>query len=178
MQLLHKIEHLVLGWLKNVPHLPNNARKWLAKNIWWIVLIAAILGAIAAVFELLALFVTASLIDSPSNSYLLFGRVTPYTLAVDTISFVFGIVMTVLAAMAVNPLKALQKKGWVLSFMALLVYAFSIVVSAILTLNFFGFLFTIIFGAIFAAVGAYFLFEIHSCFNHDGKPAKKSTKKV
>jgi hypothetical protein len=71
-----------------------------------------------------------------------------------------------LLALAITPLKAKQKKGWVLLFITWLLGALSVVVTAILTLSVLNFITSVIFGALWVAVGGYLLFEMHGQFAH------------
>lgn len=173
MDLLHKLELKVLSWLKNVPHLPAGGQKWLADNVWWIVLIGVIIGGIATLFAFIGLFALIALLGAPSNAYYVYGGgVTAWAIVNAIVALSFSIVTVVLSAIAIKPLQAKQKKGWVLLFITWVLYVLNVFISAVLTLNALSFIVSIIFGALFAAVGAYFLFEIHGHFNHEAKKAR------
>lgn len=166
MEFLTKLEHKVIGWLKDVPHLPNGARKWLGTNVWWIVVIGVILGALAGLFSLIGLFTLFATLSSPVVAYYASSSLIGLAVAKAVIALVFLGAEIALLAFAINPLKAKQKKGWVLLFMSWLVGALSVVVTAVLTLNPFSFIMSIIFGALWVALGGYLLFEIHGQFAH------------
>lgn len=176
MEIIHKLENLVAGWLKNVPHLPANGQKWLGKNVWWIVLIGAIVSGIAVLFTIGSVFTAVALLGAASTyaGYYVAGTVTGWLVVSALVSLAFLIAQGLLLALAVNPLKAGQKKGWTLLFGAWLVNAVSVVVSAILSMSILGFITGIIFGAIGLAIGGYFLFEIHGQFGGTAKVAKKA----
>ena len=175
MEFIGKLEKMVLGWAKDVPHLPPAGQRWLGSNVWWIVLIGAIFSGIAFLFALGGLFTLVSLLGAVSNSYYVTGNFTSLAIANAIISIVFLVINGLLLAFAVKPLQNKQKKGWVLLFMALLVEAVSVVISAVLTFSFVGFVVTILFGAIGLAIGAYFIAEIHGQFAHPAAaPAKKA----
>lgn len=177
MDLLHKLEVKVLSWLKNVPHLPAGAQKWLGDNVWWIVLIGVILGGLSTIIALFGLFGLIALLGAPSNAYYVYGGgVTAWAIVVALVSLVFSAITVIISALAIKPLQNKQKKGWVLLFATWLLYVIFVVVSAVLTLNPFSFIFSLIFGALFAAVGAYFLFEIHGQFNHEAKTVRAAKK--
>ena len=55
MELLSKLEHKIYGWFKSFPGLPAGARKWLGDNVWWIVVISAVLVTISAINNLITL---------------------------------------------------------------------------------------------------------------------------
>jgi hypothetical protein len=55
MEVLSKLERIVAGWLKSVPHLPNGARRWLGDNVWWFAVVGAVLGVIGVLGLIVAL---------------------------------------------------------------------------------------------------------------------------
>jgi len=166
MELLTKLEHTIGGWLREVPHLPTDARKWLGDNLWWITLVGAILTAIGVFSLVIALVTNISLLASPFVAYYASATFVGLAIVKTIVSLVFAALGCVLLALAVTPLKEKQKKGWVLIFVAWLVSAVSVVVGAVITLNPFSFLTSIIFGALWLVVGLYFIFEIHGQFAH------------
>lgn len=168
MNVVTRLEDTVLGWFKGVPHLPEGGRKWLGANVWWIVLIGAILSAFATLFAFTGLMGLLAIMGGavPGASYYVVRTVTGVAIFAAVVSLVFLAAQAVLLGFAVYPLKERQKKGWVLLFASLLLQAVAVVVNAVVTFNVFGFITTIIFGAIFLAIGAYFVFEIHGQFAH------------
>ena len=166
MEFLNKLEKTVLSWFKSVPHLPAAGQKWLGNNIWWIVLGGAILTGIGVLVSLAALSTLVSLIGSPVAAYYVTTTVTTWAVITGVIGIMFSVLEGILLAVAVQPLKEKQKKGWVLLFAAWLLAAIGVVVNSILSLNVFGFIIGIIFGALWIAVSGYFLYEIHSQFAH------------
>lgn len=166
MDLLSKLERTVLGWLKNVPHLPEVARRWIGDNIWWITLVGAILSGIGVLVGLIGVIGVASLVGTVAASYYATATFTAWAIILGLVGLAFSVIDTVLLAMAVNPLRAKQKKGWVLLFTVWLVGVVAVVVNSILSLNVLGFITGILFGAIWIAISGYFLFEIHGQFAH------------
>ena len=173
MEFINKLEKTVLGWAKDVPHLPIFAKKWLAVNVWWIVLIGAILSGIAALVALNSLYAVTTLLSAPSNAYYVYAGYNNIVILQSVVSLVFLVATGILLALAVKPLKALEKKGWVLLFMTLLLEALSVVVNAVLSFSVLGFIMSLLFGAIGLAIGAYFIFEIHGQFGHTPKATIK-----
>ena len=173
MELISKLEKLVLGWAKSVPHLPVVAQRWLGTNVWWIVLIGAIISGIAFLFAIGSVFTAVSFLAAPSVLYYIAGTYSGMIVVNAIVGVVFIAIIGLLMAFAITPLKEKQKKGWVLLFLALLVEAFSVVVNAVLSFSVFGFISTLLFGAIALAIGAYFLFEIHGQFGHAPKATIK-----
>ena len=178
MEVLAKLERTVLGWLKGVPHLPVNARKWLGENIWWIIVIFTVLAGLGVLGLLLALFGNISALASPYAGYFVSSTFVVWAIVTTLVSLVFLAIECLLLAFAITPLKERQKKGWVLLFAVWLVGGVSVVVSAVLTLNPLSFVTNIIFGALWLAVSGYFLFEMHNQFAHversKGVKAKKT----
>ena len=177
MDFINKLEAMVGGWAKNVPHLPIAGQKWLAVNVWWIVLIIAILSGISVLFGLSSIFTLMSLIGTTANSYYVNQAITGYAVSTAAVSLLFLAAEAVLMGLAVKPLKDIQKKGWVLLFLVLLVQAIAIVVGALLTGSMGGFIVGVIFGAICLAIEAYFLFEIRGEFAHVTKHSTKNAAK-
>jgi len=175
MDYMKKLETMVAGWHKGVPHLPVAGQKWLAANIWWIVLVGAIISGISVLFALGGLFTLIALVGAVSSSYYVYGGVTSWAILSSLVALLFTAAAAALLALAVKPLKERQKKGWVILFATLLLNTLAVVVNAVLSFSVFGFVFGIIFGAIFLGIYAYFLYEIHGQFAH---PAKKTTKKA
>jgi len=163
MDSIHKLEDMIEGWFKPLPHLPANGRKWLAENAWWLTLV----GVIIAVLGIFGLYNALNALNNLNNS--LFGAY--YTAAVVTshgqlwttsiyISMALLAATTVIEAIAISPLKAMSKKGWDLLFLAGILGVASGVVSAILNVD----VMSIVLSLVGAAIGAYFLFEIRSSF--------------
>jgi hypothetical protein len=157
MESLHKLEDMVEKWLKPLPHLPENWRKWLAENAWWLTLIGVILSVIG-IFLLLGplLFVTA-VTTSVYGVVVAETHTGLYMLAI-WVSLALLVVVTIIEAFAISPLKALSKKGWDLLFLALVIEVVSSLVSAVLNIS----IMSLISAAISAIIGAYVLFEVRS----------------
>lgn len=162
MQIVHKLETKVAQWLKNAPHLPPEFRKWLAENSWWLTLIGVIIGALA-IFPLLSLTIFASGLTATFSAYYpyAYGAQSGLVQASLWTSLGFYVVVVVLEALAVSPLKNMKKSGWDLLFLTLLVSVTSSIVNVVLTYSLGG-----LFGAALAAViGSYVLFEIRGHFS-------------
>lgn len=167
METVKQIENTIAGWLKPLPRLPENVRKWLADNVWWITLIGVILSVFAAFSMLVAIIVGLWGAAVISSYYNVFGIAAAYTgLAAiwALISFAFLIVDVVIMGMAINPLRRKESKGWDLMFLAILVSAASSILSMIINFSIFTFISGIIFTGLGLAIGAYFLFEIKAYF--------------
>jgi len=166
MELLSKLEHTLLGWLKEVPHLPRDVRKWLGDNLWWIVAIVAVGTAIAVFSLVLAVLNNLSMLGSPVATYYASATFVAFESVKTSVSLIFTALGCILLALAVAPLREKHKKGWMLLFAAWIVSAVAVVIGAIITLNPFAFFTNIIFGALWLIIELYFIFEVHGQFTH------------
>ena len=166
MEMMSKLETIVGGWYKNVPHLPKNGQDWLATNVWWLTLIWVVLGALGllALLPLLALANGAWFMvgmGGAAGSY--FGLGTIFYVVIAIVSIVVG-------ALAISPLKAQHKRGWSLLFLAVMIDVFSRAVQFVFDYNLFSFVWSLL----EIAVGLYFLYEIRNRFI-TAKGVKKAT---
>ena len=166
MELINKLEKIVLGWVKNVPHLPVAGQKWLAANVWWIALVGAVISGISALFALVSVFSLAAFIGSVANTYYVVDPYSGFAVVKAIISLGFLVLSGAILAFSVKPLQNRQKKGWVLLFLSWLVSVVSVVISAVLSFSVFGFIAGLLFGGIFLAAAGYFILEIHAQFAH------------
>lgn len=173
MELINKLEKTILGWVKNVPHLPVTVQKWLGTNAWWIVLVGAVLSGIATLFALIGLFTLIALIGSVSSTYYVTGTTSSWAIVSSAVGVAFLALVALIYVMAIKPLQSKQKKGWVLLFLSWIVNAISVVVSSVISMSVIGFVIGILFGAIYLAISGYFIFEIHGQFAHATIKAKK-----
>jgi uncharacterized membrane protein YhaH (DUF805 family) len=158
MEFVNKVEHRVAEWYEKAPHLPLGFRQWLGTNVWWLVLIGVILGALAMlnVFffgTIAALF--AVMLGGPVGA-----AIVGVAVIVSLLVFAGAIIELVIGALAIRPLKDRQKKGWSLLLLALLVSAGF----AALTFLFSFDLSSLVMSALWLAVSGYFLFEIRDQF--------------
>lgn len=161
MESLNKLEKMVQGWLKPLPHLPESARKWIATNIWWLELIGVIILAISSITLVGGILFSLGLAVAVLGAGAVYSGFATLS---ATISLLFMAASVIVMALAISPLKNLKKRGWDLLFLALLINCASIVLSALISFNFYSFLSSMFSGAIGVAIGAYFLFEIRSYF--------------
>jgi len=166
MDFLKKLEEKVFGWFKAAPNLPNDARKWLGENIWWIIIVGVILTVLNILRGLKTLEEQVSLQGTVAGSYYVSSSTSDWIIVTVGVSVFFLILEAILMFLSIQPLKEKQKKGWVLLFAAWLISAVGLVVNALLTLGVFSFIITLLFGAVWLAISGYFLFEIHGQFAH------------
>lgn len=160
MDSVKKLDTMVASWYKDVPHLPAKGQKWLADNIWWLTLAIVIIGAIGVIQVLTVTFFAGAVIGGMAGGVLGGVALAGVTLFAVVLTLALAIVSLVISALAIQPLRAMQRKGWLLLFMTLLIGVLSTVLSFLFQWNFGGF----IAGIIFAAIGGYFLYEIRSYF--------------
>ena len=180
MSTLSSLEKTIAGWYKNAPHLPKNASAWLSENVWWLALIGVVLSVLGLFAIIPALFATLAFTTyfagmagtyAPAS----YGAISAFSWLSVLITVVGYIATTAILAMAISPLKTKSKKGWTLLFLSFLVNLVVSVASALVVAN----VFSIIGTFIAAAIGAYFLFEVHSYFGAAHKVhAKTHTKKA
>lgn len=169
MDTVHKLEKSIEEWLKPLPHLPNDWRQWIAKNVWWIVLIGVILSVIGGLMLIGAVFTAMGAIATVNTVYSSLGvNVAPlyngWWYAATIASLIFLVITVVINALAITPLKAQSKKGWNLLFLTFLVGVVSSIVSIVLNITTFNVVGSVIGGVIGVVISAYFLFEIRSYF--------------
>jgi hypothetical protein len=166
MSAMTKFEDTIGGLLKPIPHLPTAGQKWIAENVWWIILVGVILSGISVLVSIGGIFTALAFLGA-ATSYFGYYGVQSYTgwwVLASVISLLFMIAVVVVSAISISPLKAMKEKGWSLLFLTLLISAVEIVVSVLVNFTVVGFIFGIIFGAIGLAISAYFLYEIRSYF--------------
>lgn len=178
MEPLRKLEHRILGWVKDVPHLPRDVQAWLGRNIWIIVMVGAIIGTVAVFFQFINWLALMAVISDPRSQLYVYGGVAGWSVATTIISYVFTALILVALFASVAALKNRSKRGWVLLFVAWLVFVLQTVITAVLSLNAFVFVFTLLMGAIFALIFGYVLFEVHTYFDqHKAAKPKKIIEK-
>lgn len=175
MESLKKLETTVAGWLKDVPHLPVGVSKWIAENAWWLTIISVVLGGLG----ILGVLGAIAVIGSVSTIYAGAVLATSYNntvLIALFISLAVLVATVVIEALAIKPLKLLQKRGWDLLFLVTVISLVFGVIASVLTYDVFG----IIRSILGAGVACYFLFEVVPYFKTVGtkKVAEKPTTPV
>lgn len=173
MDNVKKLEVLIQDWLKPLPHLPIDAQKWIANNVWWMALVAAFGSAIATLMTINGISAYMNFIDN-APSYIGFYAVSSYATGWiwnAVIGLLFLAAATVLFSKAVTPLKEHRRWGWDLMFLVTLLGAVRAFLDAVFAFSFTGFLFGVLFGLLGLAIGAYLLLEIRSYFVKSGKRA-------
>lgn len=159
MQQLAPLEDAIAKVHKDLPHLPKGLTKWLVENAWWLVIIGVALG-VFAVLGTIATMLAGSLLVGALVGAAMGGAL----FLSSTISLLVMAATIVLEAMAIQPLKDKQKRGWNLLFLASLVGIagglVSLLVGAFVGGNPFGVVTGIFWTAVGAAISFYVLFEL------------------
>lgn len=162
--------------VSGVPDLPKNGQKWLANNIWWLVLVGVALAVIGVISSINSLIYLAGLYEAYSvwGSY----HTARYSMGgwwivVSVIGIVLSVAVALIAAKAIQPLKRKQPHGWRLLFFSLLAGFAAAVIPAVLGFNIPYILTVVAVGLLLVLIGAYFLFQIKSYFDSTRKAAKK-----
>lgn len=158
MENVRKLEVMVASWYKNMPHLPKNGQKWLAENIWWLILVLVVIGAMGVASVVMATFFAGVLLSTVGGP--VGAAVGGIALVAVLVTLLFSIVVLVISAMAVPPLRMLQKKGWTLLFIVILLQVVAHAATFLLNFN----LIALVWNLFFTAVAAYFLFEVRDHF--------------
>jgi hypothetical protein len=179
MHLLLRLEKRILQLVKDTPHLPPEAEKWLGRNIWIIVMVLSIISAVALFYLFIDWVAFVRAFNDPRGVLYSYGGISEWRIARDVTGFILSALVLVLTFSAVKPLKSESKKGWVLLFVAWLLAFTAFVLNALLSFNAFTFILVLLTGATFALISGYVLFEVHAYF--DKKPldrAAVASKKV
>ena len=158
--MLQKFEKTLVGWMKDLPHLPDGFTKWLAVNSWWLVLIGVVLGVFGVITTVNGLILGSAIL---SYYGVRVGVGGAYVLS-TWIAVAGMIAVIVVEAMAISPLKSgvhkSGKRGWDLLFLAATIGFAVSALSDLIVFNL-GALIGLVIGA---AIGYYILIEIRVQF--------------
>ncbi len=166
---INKLEATIATWYKDAPHLPKEGQKWLAQNIWWLTLVGVILGILGIASLIFATLLAGAVLVGFGGA--VGAALGGIALVAVFVSVALSVVTIVLGAMAITPLKGLQKKGWILLFVIGLLNVAAQVISFLFYYN----VFTLIWGLVLALVGIYFLFEIREYYGSEKNVRKVQT---
>lgn len=158
MEMINKIETRVASWYQKAPHLPEGGRKRLADNIWWLVMIAVIVGSLG-LFGIILIALIAGALAVGLGGFI-GAAIAGVAITVLLIVLAFTSITLILSALAIAPLQAKRKKGWTLLFIVLLIGVASSVVTFLLSFELVSFLS----GLLFLALAGYLLFEVREYF--------------
>lgn len=158
MEFISTIEQKLTSWFAHAPHLPTGVRRWLASNIWWIILVIATFSLVGFSLLLLAALVGGALAT-------LLGGVIGVVLGSVALgaALLFSLPTLIVAGLliaAVSPLRARLAKGWRWLFLAVLLdmsFAFIQLAFSASERGLFTFIVTTV-------IALYVLFELRSSF--------------
>jgi hypothetical protein len=166
MENINKIENMIEGWLRPLPHIPAKATKMIAENLWWIVGIGIIISGIGVLVSINGIY-TAAVFLGRAAAYFGYYANSFYTgwwVAAAAISLLALIANVALMVMAFSHLKVMHKKGWDLLFYSLLIMVAARIVIVVLNFSVYSLFVDMIVALLGIAVGMYLLFEIKSYF--------------
>lgn len=157
MQFIDAIEKAIGGVMRDAPHLSDGFRKGIAKNLWWIVGITAVLLTLYALYLIFA-----------SMFWGLASAVTLNLAGFNWVIAIFCAFMAMVAVAAVGPLQKMQARGWRGVFTLWLFFTILEVISLFANFSMGNLLWT----ALVIIFFAYAIYEPREYF-HAKKPAKK-----
>lgn len=158
MDTIVRLEQRAVEWYKSTPNLSEKTRRSLAANIWWIVLTGVIIGGAALLVIITAAFFAGAALSVFGG---VIGTAIGGLVLVGVLAYVgFAGVTLTIASLAIAPLKAMRRKGWLLLFVALLIQFIENIVSFIFSWNILG----LIWSLFVTALAGYLLFEIRIFF--------------
>ena len=163
MKQLAPLEESLAKVFKDLPHLPKGLRDWLYENVWWLVIV----GLVFSVFGVFAGLSSLAVLASLTMGMYGVAFVGAWVVA-SIISLVVLVATIVVEAMAIQPLKNKQKRGWDLLFLSLIISVVGTAVTSLVGMNVFG-LIGILIGA---AIGGYLLFEMRGHYTGDPEVVK------
>lgn len=134
-------------------------------------MVGAIIGAVAVFFQFINWLAWMELLNDPRSPLYVYGGIAGWSIATSIVSYVFAALILTALFFSVAPLKKRTKRGWVLLFVAWLIFVAQTVITAVLSLSAFTFVLTLLMGATAALIAGYVLFEVHAYFDHLKKPA-------
>lgn len=158
------IETTLGGWYEKLPHLPETARHWLADNVWWMVLVAVVIGGFAIIGVMVPLLLVGALFSGFGG--VIGAAIGGLLILVAILWLLLAIVSLVLLAMAIQPLKRHDKRGWRLVLWVLLINVAAVVIKVMFDFEPMSFLF----GLLMLGISGYFLFEIRERFMAIAEP--------
>ena len=163
MSVLSDVELTIHKFLQSVPDLPKDSQKLLAENAWLFTLIGVFLAALSVPFYINLLQLALEVSPGFSGYFVSTGYGNPWTFAA-VVSVFFTVVASIIAATAISPLKQLERRGWEILFIVLVVNAVEVVFKSFIDFDLFGFFFAILVGLLGLGISAYFLFQIRPYF--------------
>jgi len=149
------LEKFFMGFYKLTPNLSKNSRKYLA-NYFYLIAIAWLIFQIVGLVRLSAAIGIVSFVQVADSTYSLSTGIVLFI----AVSLVIQILQIILSAMAILPLKSLQRSGWELMFGSFLIGVITLVVNWAVATDLMGSLKTVV----VVGVSGYLLYEVKSFF--------------
>ena len=168
MKQLLPLEESIAKIHKDLPHLPKAITTWLVENAWWLVIIGLVIGAVGALTAITAMTAGSLVVGA-----MLGASVGGAVWASSAVNLIVLVLLVAIEAMAIQPLKAKQKRGWDLLFVASLVSVAGSLVGALLS-GPLGVVVGIVWALVGAAVAWYVLFELRAHYMTPRQPVEAS----
>lgn len=179
METVNALEKQLEGVNKGLPKLPKGLTQWLADYAWLLVLIGVVLSVLSLLALIPAALIAFGFSTAVGLGYGISGYgFNPLVSSLGWLNVLLSlanlVIVVILEALAVGPLRTKKHRGWQLIFTASLVsVAFSVVTSLVMMqLN------SLIFSLIWMAIGLYILFQVRPHFlPHAATKQAKTTNK-
>lgn len=177
METIESLEKQLADINKGLPKLPAGLTKWLADYGWLLTLIGVVLGALGLLALIPVALVAFGLSTAVGVGYGISGYgFNPLVSSLAWLSILLSLInlilIIVIEAMAISPLKAKQHRGWQLIFLASLVSFVFSVASDLIAME----LGSLVFGLLVYAIGFYVLFQLRPHFlPHTARDKKTET---
>lgn len=168
-----KLEAELVRWHQKLSfHLPAGFQKWLAENVWWIVIIGVIGSLIGIINFFRVVALRQDVVNYANQIGVSLAPSTTLSMAGVWVSIITLIIVVILQLRAISPLQHRKKIGWNLLFYAAAVSLLGTLVSGFITGNIITALVTVILSG---AIAWFFLFEIRRFFVTTSKTIDKPT---
>lgn len=168
--IIKKLSHFIEKTFKKLPHLPEKYAKTFAENLWWVLIVGMAVYVISVIGSIGAISVAISTANRFKGFLGIYA--SPVNLGPAILTFVISVAFLVISAviigLAIKPVKKMNKKGWDLLFIGMLINAVYVVANSV-TSGIISFLPNLIGGAIGVALTAYLLNEVRVYFVEEHK---------
>lgn len=174
MKWLQSAEAKLAELFAKVPDLPSSARRVLGANIWWIVIIVAIINGLT-LFVKFKNAVTSAVYFSNNQIYILSPTQSNILATNYWLVFVFGLASTILLFAAIAPLRRMQRSGWLMLFVYELLGALLLLIGIFVELAVYGnFPVGTLLSIVMILLELYILFQIRGEFRHQLAAGRKA----
>ncbi len=164
MLAIDKIQTEIEKLLKPLPKMPVDAIKWLSDNFWILTAVSAVLMGLSIITIIGGVIAAYTVTTSFMGYYSYVYNPGIWWLIQSLFSIAALVVSMIFMAKSIKPLRAFEKKGWDLMFLAIIVSVAFVVVNGVLSFSIISMIGAIVSATISLAIGSYILFEIKPNF--------------